>query len=589
MYIQRNKRNGKICSVLLCSKYRSDGKVKTRTEANLSGLSAGVILVIENALRNKGESMVCLKDISVSSCMDYGYMCVLLHIFHSLRIDETLEKVLLPEDALLIKAMIIGKIITGGSKLCIFNWLMRESGICKLLGLDMSGRTVTDLYDSLRQLSVHQLKIEKKWFRYHASTSLSNRKGGQRRIYLYDITSTYFEGDKNELAAFGYNRDGKKGKKQLCLGLLTTEDGFPLRIQAFKGNTADSVTVADQILDLKREFGAEQIVFVGDRGMRILYNMDNDAELGEADIDFITGLTHGEINTLIEQGHIELNLFKRDLVEVRVDASTSLSNRDMRYILSINPELEAKELHYLDNCRDRVDALVEEIRKTWHKRCDRNRENRCKQEENPKKYKQLKTELTVKNIDRYKHRVSRAIEECGMGKYYSIETIDSEKFEITFHQEKFDRSRSLCGKYVVCTSVTQEEMTAEQVRGRYKNLQHVEHAFRDLKSDNISIRPVFHRREPQTRGHVLLCMFAYAIIKEMENKLFPFLKKYNSTHNTQLAFNDLTAELDNVKLCELKIGTGVVSLQKPELNPLQKNIFETLNIDPDKMIKSKDG
>jgi transposase len=573
MYIQRNRiksKSGKeYSSVLLCSKYREGKKVKTRSIANLSHMPDEMVLHIENLLKSTRETMVSLKDISVSSCIDYGYVCVLLQILHTLRIDETLEKVLPLSDAMLLKAMIIGKIVTGGSKLCIYNWLVREKGICNLLGLDMSGLKVTDLYGSLGQLSVNQLKIEKKWFRYH--------KGNQRRIYLYDITSSYFEGDKNELAAYGYNRDGKKGKKQLCMGLLTTEDGFPLRIQAFKGNTADSVTVAGQILDLKREFGVEQIVFVGDRGMRILFNMEDDAELKEEDIDFITGLTQEEICTLIAEGKIELNLFKRDLAEVK--------SGDKRYILSVNPELEAGKLHNLNNRRDRADALVEEIRKAWRKRCEQNRANIGKQAEDAKKYKYLKTELTVKNIDGYKLRVSKVIEECGMGKYYTIETIDGEKFEITFRQDEFDRSRSLCGKYVVCTNVQEEDMTAEQVHGQYKNLQNVEHAFRDLKSDNISIRPVFHRKERQTRGHVLLCMFAYAIIKEMENKLYPFLKKYNRTQNTQLSFNDLTAELDNIKLCELKIGNGVVSLQRPELNPLQKNIFEALNIDPDKLMK----
>ena len=556
MYLQRNKsvnsKTGKVyTSVILSSKYREGKRVRTRSIANLSHLPEHIILGIENMLKSDRETTVCLKDISVSGCMDYGYACVLLQLLHVLRIDETLEKVLQPDDALLIKAMIIGKIITGGSKLCIFNWLARESGIRKILNLDMSGRTVTDLYGSLGRLHGHQLKIEKKWFRYH--------KGSQRRIYLYDITSSYFEGDKNELAAYGYNRDGKKGKKQLCVGLLTAEDGFPLRIQAFKGNTADSVTVAGQIHALKKELGVEQIVFVGDRGMQIMYCIDNDPDLKEEDIDFITGLTHAQIGTLIAQGDIELNLFKRDLAEVQVD--------DMRYILSINPELEAKELFYLHNSRDRADALVENIRRSWHKRCERNAENRRRQEENPPKYRRLKTELTVKDLDGYKRRVDRALDECGMSKYYSMETIDSKRFEVTFRQDEFDKSRSLCGKYVVCTNVPQEDMTAEQVRGQYKNLQKVEHAFRNLKSDSISLRPVFHRREQQTRGHVLLCMFAYAIIKEMENRLLPFLKKYNRTQNTQLSLNDLTAELDNIKICELSIGNGAVSLQRPELNP----------------------
>ena len=220
MYIQRNKvisKSGKeYRSVLLCSKYREGGKIKTRTELNLSNLPEMVILNIENALKSDREVMVCLKDISVSSCIDYGFVFVVLHFLHELRIDETLEKVMSAEDATLIKAMIIGKIMTAGSKLSIFNWLHRESAVCKMLDLDISSYKVDHLYAALGQLSKHQLKIEKKWFRYH--------KGAQKKIYLWDVTSSYFEGVQNELAAYGYNRDHKEGKMQLCVGLLATEE-----------------------------------------------------------------------------------------------------------------------------------------------------------------------------------------------------------------------------------------------------------------------------------------------------------------------------------------------------------------------------
>jgi transposase len=573
MYIQRNKvksTKGKVyTSVLLCTKYREGGKIKTRIEANLTKLPAHIILGIENMLKSDRDAMVCLKDISINSCIDYGYVFVLLHLLDELRIDEVLEKVLPLEDATLVKAMIIGKIMTAGSKLCIYNWLVRESAICKLLGLDMTRYKVDRLYAALGQLSTHQLKIEKKWFRYH--------KGAQRRIYLYDITSTYFEGVQNELAAYGYNRDHKQGKMQLCVGLLTTEDGFPLRIQAFKGNTADCTTVSEQLLALKKEFGVEQLVFVGDRGMQIMYNLENDAELSDEQIEFITGLTHTQINSLIADGHLQLNLFTKELAEVTVDG--------MRYVLSINPELEAKELFYLESKHHRADELVENIRKSWRKRCDKNQENRRKQAENPKKHKHLKTELTVKDIDGYKRRVAFALKACGMDKYYTLEAIDETSFRVDFNQEEFDKSRSLCGKYVVCSNVPSVDMTAEQLRGQYKNLQYVEHAFRDMKSNNINIRPIFHRRELQTRGHVFLCMFAYTIIKEMENKLLPFLKTYNRSQTRQLAFNDLIAELNHIKICEMKIGNGLVSIQKPELNPLQQKIFEALIIDPEKMIK----
>jgi transposase len=553
----------------LCSKYREGGKIKTRTELNLSNLPEHLILSIENALKSDREAMVCLKDISISRCIDYGYVFVILHLLHELRIDEVLEKVLPAEDATLVKAMIIGKIMTAGSKLSIYNWLNRESAICKLLGLDMSGYKVDRLYAALGQLSKHQLKIEKKWFRYH--------RGAQRRIFMYDITSSYFEGVQNELAAFGYNRDGKQGKMQLCVGLLTMEDGFPLRIQAFKGNTADSTTVADQLLALKKEFGVDQLVFVGDRGMQIMYNLENDAELSDEHIDFITGLTHTQINTLIAEGHLQMNLFDTELAEVEVNGR--------RYILSVNPELEAHELSYLDNKRHRADALLENIRNAYEKRCKRNEENRRKQQENLQKYKHLKTALTIKDIDGYKRRVAFALKESGMDKYYTMVSIDDQSFQVDFDQGEFDKSRALCGKYVVCSSVSAKDMTAEQVRGQYKNLQKVEHAFRDMKSNTINIRPIYHRKALQTRGHVFLCMFAYAIIKEMENKLFPFLKSYNDSQKKQLSFNDLIAELNNIKMCELNIGNGVVSIQKPELNQIQEKIFESLNIDPEIMIK----
>ena len=574
MYLQRNKIKNKntgkeYYSVFLCSKYREGGKIKTRTEANLSHLPESIVLGIENMLKSEKETTICLKDISVGRCIDYGYVFVLLHIIKQLRIDQVLKKTLSSADAALVLAMLIGKIITGGSKLCIFNWLCRERAISELLGLDMSAHKVDHLYSSLGMLWMHQRKIEKKWFGYH--------QGNLRRIYLYDITSTYFEGMQNALAAYGYNRDGKRGKMQMCIGLLTTAEGFPLRIQAFAGNTSDSVTVPEQLRILKEELGVEEIVFVGDRGMHILYHLENDTELAEKNINFITGLTRTQIDTLIARGDLQLNMFSKDLSEISIE--------DKRYILSVNPDLEKEEIAWLKNRKERCDNLLNELNKKWANRCEKNEKNRKKQgnSQGTGKYKTLKTELTTKDIDGYKRRVEHIIESCTMSKYYSIETIDNQTFSVQFNQHEYDMSCSLCGKYVVCTNVCTKKMNKEQVRGEYKKLQNVEHAFRDLKSENISIRPVYHCNENQTRGHVLLCMFAYAIIKELENKLFPFLKEYNKAHKTQLAFNDMIAELNNIKMCELKLGKGVTSIQYPELNPMQKKIFELLNIDPKKM------
>ena len=572
MYIQRNHtkgKNGKIYSAtLLCSKYREDGKVKTKVVANFSALPENIILCIENALKSDKEEIVLTKDIKVDRCSDYGYLFLIHQIMKQLRMDVVIDKILPVNVATHVKAMILGKIITGGSKLSIYNWLLRESYCSALLGVETKGLKVDELYSSLGVLPTYQKKIEKKWFQYQ------NKGGG--RIYLYDITSTYFEGTQNELAAFGYNRDGKKGKMQICIGLVTDEHGFPLKIEVFEGNTPDSSTVCEQVKSLKHELGVEELIFVGDRGMQIMYHLDEDEELKDSGIEFITGLTRGNIEELMGRGVIDLSLFGKELAEV--------TDGDKRYVLSVNPELEASELNYYKRKTERVDSLLSNIEVSWEKRRCKNIENAQAIQAGKTTNKKLKTCFSLKDIDNYKRRVNRVLEDNKMTKYYSIDIIDNNTFKVDFEEVKLKQSESLCGKYVVCTNVKTEYLDKTQVRGQYRNLQHVEHAFRDFKSDNISIRPVFHRNEWQTRGHVLVCFFAYAIIKEMENKIFPFLKNYNQENKVKLSFNDIVQEINNIKICELQIGKGVKSLTYPKLNPLQEKVFNLFNVNPKNMV-----
>jgi transposase len=573
MYIQRNHTKGKAGKIysatFLCSKYRENGKVKTKVLANLSQLPEQTITGIEKLLKSEKEDLIPSKDITVSQCIDYGYLFFVYQIMKQLRIDEVLRKTIPAGHVSLVESMILGKLITGRSKLSIYNWLQRESYVADLLGITMEGMKVDNLYNSLGVLPHYQKKIDKKWFQYHKASS--------QRIFLYDITSTYFEGTQNELAAFGYNRDKKKGKMQICIGLISDGDGFPLKVEVFEGNTLDSNTVAEQIKSLKNEFGVEEVIFVGDRGMRITHHLESDETLKKLDIQFITGLTRSAIDELMGQKIIQLNMFSKELAEVQ--------DGDMRYVLSVNEDLEVSEKNYLDFQKTKVNDLLKQIKESWKDRRCKNMENRIKIQKGETKNKKLKTKFDEKDLDRYKKRVVKAIDKCKMAKYYSINTIDNENFSIDFKQEDFDRSESLCGKYVVCTNVKAESMEKDEVRGQYKNLQYVEHAFRDLKSDNISIRPVYHRNEAQTRGHVQVCVFAYAIIKEMENKLYPFLKEYNKKNKTQLSFNDMIEEINNIKRCELKTGKFGKILTYPELNPLQKNIFHLFNINPNDMIK----
>ena len=164
-----------------------------------------------------------------------------------------------------------------------------------------------------------------------------------------------------------------------------------------------------------------------------------------------------------------------------------------------------------------------------------------------------------------------------MSNFYSISISDNE-FKIEYKLEKYQDQRNLCGKYVIETTVAKEQMTTQQVREKYKELQNVEHAFRDMKTDKLNIRPIFHVNEAQTRGHVFVCMFAYAIVKELETVMYPWLKQYNKQSNRKLSYNDIIDELNNIKICELEIGHQMKKILVPELNEIQKELTKLFNL-----------
>ena len=573
MYIQRNMskgKNGKIYrSVLLCSKYRENSKIKTKVVTNLSHLSDEIVLSIENSLKHKKDSLVYQNDITVERSIDMGLFLLLLNLMDNLRLSEVLGKIM-PEQAPLLKAIIIGKIINRGSKLGIFNWLKRNEFISAKLGIDIQNKKVDDLYSVLGYASFMQNKLERKWNLYH--------KSKVKEVYLYDITSTYFEGTQNALSAFGYNRDKKKGKMQINIGLITDSEGFPLKIEVFEGNVNDHKTVNKQISSIKKEFNVESIVFVGDRGMKIRYNLEEMNEMEKEGVNYITGLTHVEIEELVKDDVIQLNLFSKDLVEIEHDKT--------RYILSVNPDLQEKDLNYLKTMHAIVEEEIIEIKASWGNRRNKNVANAARIK-NGDKNKKLVTKFSQKQIDAYKLGIERVLIKRRFKAYYEIKEINDNDFIIDFKAEKYQKKKQLAGKYVVCTNLKKQQMDKVGVRQQYKNLQNVEHAFRDFKSDNIQIRPVYHRNEAQTRGHVLLSMFSFAIIKKMEMKIYPFLKQWNQQNKRQFAFSDIMEELKDIKMVELNIGRNVKSVKLTVFNKLQEeilNLFNIKNSDFDKVL-----
>jgi len=572
MYLQFNNKkgkNGKIySSVLLCEKYWENGAAKTRVVLNLTKLKLPneVITGFKTALNKTKGKLIDSEDIKISFSTDFGYAFTILSLMKRLRIDETLEKTYRGK-VNIIKLMIIGKIITRGSKLQIFNWIKRNDLMAKILSINTKTLKVDDLYFELGELSKFQDTVERKWNLYH--------KQKTNNIYLYDITSSYFEGTQNELAAFGYNRDKKKGKMQITIGLITNNEGFPLKIQVFEGNTNDHKTVNEQILSIKKSFGAKNMILVGDRGMRIRLNLEELTEEEKQGVSYISALSSSEMRALLKDKVIQLSLFAKELSEVE--------DNGIRYILSKNPILEQQKKELRENLKQRFEDNILEIKRAWQKRRDQNLENQEKLK-NGHKNKKLVIGFSNKKLDNYKFRASELIKRYKMTKFYQVEITD-EKFAINFLLEEYQQARLLDGKYIIETTVKKEQMEKKEVRNKYKELQNVEHAFRDLKVDKLNIRPIFHRNAEQTRGHVFISMFSYAIIKEIEMAVYPWLKEYNKANNRKLAYKDIVSELNNIKLSELEIGYKMKKLIIPQLTPIQQEIFRMLNVKTEDMMK----
>lgn len=574
MYLQFNKstgKNGKIYqSVLLCKKYRDKqtGKAKTEVVLNLSkyGLDNRTITALKTAINKTKGVLVDSEDLKMNKTIDFGFVCLLLKLMDKLRISETLDKAYSGK-ANIIKLLIIGKIITRGSKLHIFNWIKQNQYLAERLGIDISTLKVDDLYFELGELSIVQSKIEKKWNLYHRKR--------HNDIYLYDITSSYFEGTENALAAFGYNRDGKKGKKQITIGLITDSTGFPLKIEVFEGNETDHKTVKGQLKSIKEEFEAQTIILVGDRGMRIRLNLEELSEEEKDGISYISALSSSEIRSLINNKTIQLELFSKKLVEIQ--------DNQTRYILNTNPVLEQEKNQTMEALKSRFEEEISSIKKSWTKRREQNLSNIKRMEEGDKN-KNLVTSFTEKKLDSYKYRTTKALKKYKMSKFYTIE-ISNEEFTIDYNLQKYQDEKLLNGKYVIESTVSKERLNTKEVRQKYKELQNVEHAFRDMKTDKLNIRPIFHINEAQTRGHVFVCMFSYAIVKELETFIYPWLKEYNKKNNCKLSYVDIVAELNNIKVSELEIGHGIKKIMFPELNEIQNKITKLFNIKTEDIMK----
>ncbi len=293
---------------------------------------------------------------------------------------------------------------------------------------------------------------------------------------LYDVTSSYFEGEHNELADYGYNRDGKKGKKQIVIGLLTGADGEPLAVRVFEGNTADPSTVGEQIELLKQQFGVSEVIFVGDRGMIKSKGKEALSALGWR---YISALTKQQIRALLKRGVLQPDLFDQDIGEV--------AQEDKRLILRRNESVQHRERARRADKLKRLEARIAE----------RNA---------------FVSESTRADPAAGLRQLEQWVKRYKLHGFVTLSLVQRQ-IRCEIDQEQMDDVALLDGCYVLETTVPAEQMDAQTVDERYRDLQKVERNFKTMKTDFLEVRPIFLRNGKRTKAHVFVAMLALKITR----------------------------------------------------------------------------
>jgi len=452
---------------LLRESYRSNGKVLHRTIANLSHCSAAEIEAMRLALRHKEEleHLGTVTDaLTLKQGLSFGAVWTVYHIARRLGIEQALGTTRAGKLALW---QVIARVIDQGSRLSAVRLAMAHAA-CDVLGIGTFDEDA--LYENLDWLANRQAAVEDTLFAKRNRTKPVS-------LFLYDVTSSYLEGTHNALAAFGYNRDGKKGKRQIVIGLLCDEDGHPVSIEVFPGNTQDPGTFAAQLEKVKSRFGVTEITFVGDRGVIKGQQVDDLATQG---FHYITAITKPQITKLLRTGTFQMDLFDQELAEV-------LAEEGIRYVLRRNP-VRAQEIR--DTRYAKLAALQALVTKhnqylTDHPRAD------------------AQGALQKLRARAQKLRIADWVEL----------NLEERSLPLTINAGAQQEEAKLDGCYVLKTDLTPQQAPKEIVHDRYKDLASVERAFRTCKTAHLEVRPIFLRLEARTRAHAFVVMLAYQIIQ----------------------------------------------------------------------------
>ena len=519
MYVERIPNRNSPPAILLRESYRDGDKIKKRTLANLSDWPAGKIGALRRVLRDEAVAPTDQQALSVLRSLPHGHVAAALGTLRKLGLDRLLSqggRQPHREVALCI-AMAVARLIDPVSKLATARGLDDETATCSLgQMLELGAVDEQELYATLDWLVGQQERIEQALARRHLQNGM---------LVLYDVTSTYFEGRTCPLAKLGYGRDGKRGKLQIVIGLLCTAEGCPVAVEVFEGNVGDPSTVPNQVDKLKQRFKLERVVLIGDRGMITEARIEETVK--PAGLNFITALRAPTIRSLAEAGTIQLSLFdQRDLAEI-----TSPDYPGERLVACRNPLLAD------ERARKRRDLLDATERELLHIQARVRRQKR-----------------SLRGRDKIALAVGAVINHYKMAKHFDVTIIDT---DLSFERktEQIDAEALLDGIYVLRTDIELKTLDATSTVRAYKDLAHVERAFRSLKTVDLEVRPIHHRRADRVRAHVLICMLAYHLEWHMRRVLKPILFDDHDKAAAEAARTSIVAKAERSDTADRKAAT----------------------------------
>ena len=462
------------------------------------------------------------------SAYSYGDIVFLLLIFKKLGLIKILNKHLDKKSLSLILAVILNRIINPTSKLESVTWI-KNTAYPLFTEINLEDLHVNRIYEAMDKLNENLNSIMEDFYMLGGETP---------KFLLYDITSTYFEGSSVRKAKYGYSRDEKDNNPQVILGLVLNEKGFPIHFEIFDGNTQDRETVQSVLQRIKDRFGIERATFIGDRGMISIHNIEKIKSLG---FNYILAMKHSSARELLKKNNIQPELFDSEL------PITILEEDDKKYVLCGSIYRRERDLKSFNIILDKGRKTLNEV-------------------------KEMVKSGVIKDSAKILRRAERKLSRTKASSYFDFAYINGE-FSFWEKEELIEKSRALCGYYILET--TEKDLSDIEVENRYKNLQEVERAWRDLK-DIVKIRPIFHFKDRRVETHIYLCLIAQAVIGYIRRRLKEkgWLSKVKE--NTLEYFFE---ELNSISIGKFNINNKEVFAVQKE-NPLKDLLLLAFNIKP---------